>query len=103
MSYDGIDSVVGKTDLFMCRIASHFLLQRVKGSISCDASDFNNIEMRAVVKFFFLQGKALKEIYAILTETLVEHAPSYATVINWMAQFKSGDFFPPVIDRKSVV
>ena len=30
--------------------------------------------------FFFLQGKAPKEIHAILTETLGEHAPSYATV-----------------------
>jgi len=26
--------------------------------------------MRAVIKFLFLQGKALKEIQAILTETL---------------------------------
>jgi len=34
----------------------------------------------------------LKEIHAILMETLGEHAPSYATVRNWMAQFKSGDF-----------
>jgi len=37
-----------------------------------DARDFNNIETRVVIKFFFsLQGKAPKEIYAILTETLV--------------------------------
>ena len=42
--------------------------------------------------FFFLQGKAPKEIHAILTETLEEHAPSYATVKNWVAQFKYGDF-----------
>jgi len=42
--------------------------------------------------FFFLQGKALKEIHAILIETLREHAPSYATVKNWVAQFKRGDF-----------
>ena len=41
---------------------------------------------------FFLQGKAPKEIDAILTETLGEHAPSYATVINWVVQFKRGDF-----------
>jgi len=33
--------------------------------------DFNNIETRAIIKdFFFLQGKAPKEIHAILTETL---------------------------------
>jgi len=36
-----------------------------------DARDLNNIETRAVIKFFFpLQGKAPKEIQAILTETL---------------------------------
>ena len=55
----------------MCRIASLFLLQRLKGNMSRDARDFNNMEKRAVVKFFFpLQGKALKEIHAILRETL---------------------------------
>ena len=42
--------------------------------------------------FFFLQGKAPKEILSILTETLGEHAPLYATVKNWVAQFKRGDF-----------
>jgi len=44
------------------------------------------------VFFFFLQGKAAKEIHAILTETLAEYAPSCATVKNWVAQFKHGDF-----------
>jgi transposase len=42
--------------------------------------------------FFFLQGKAPKEIHAVLIETLGEHAPSYAIVKNWVAQFKRGDF-----------
>ena len=42
--------------------------------------------------FSFSQGKAPKEIQAILTETLGEHAPSYATVKNWVARFKRGDF-----------
>ena len=64
----------------MCRIVSLFLLHRFKGSMSGDECDFNNIETRAVIKFFFLQGKAPKEIHAILTVTLVEHAPMYATV-----------------------
>ena len=77
----------------MWRIASLFLLQKLKGSMSGDAHDFNNIEMRAVIKFyFFLQGKAPKEIHAILAETLGEHAPSYATVNKWVTQFKRGDF-----------
>jgi len=76
----------------MCRIASLFLLERLKESVSDDACDFNNIEMRAAIKLFFLQGKAAKEIHTILIETLGEHAPWYATVKNWVAQFKHGDF-----------
>jgi len=76
----------------MCRIASLFLLQRLKGSMSGDARDFSNIETRADKSFFFLQGKAPKEIHAILSETLGKHAPSYATVKNWVAQFKHGNF-----------
>jgi len=60
----------------VCRIASVFLLQGLKGSISGETRDFNNIETRVVIKFFFfLQGKTPKEIHAILTETLEEHAP----------------------------
>jgi len=34
------------------------------------------------------QGKAHEEIHAIPTETLGKHAPSYATVKNWVAQFR---------------
>ena len=33
-----------------------------------------------------------KNIHAILTEILGEHAPSYVTVKNWVVQFKSSDF-----------
>jgi len=43
-----------------------------------DARDFNNIEMRAVIKFFFLQGKAPKEIHGILTEKLSCFLPGRA-------------------------
>ena len=43
-----------------------------------DACDFNNIETRAVIKLFFLQGKVLKEIHAILTETLACFLPGRA-------------------------
>ena len=78
----------------MCRITSLLLLQRLKENMSGDARDFNNIETRTVIKLFFLplQGKAPKKIHAILTETLREHAPLYATVENWVDQFKRGDF-----------
>ena len=65
--------------------------------MSGDAHNFNNMEMRAVIKFFFpLQGKALKEIHAILTETLGEHAPSYVTVkTGWYSL--NVVIFPPVM------
>jgi hypothetical protein len=39
--------------------------------MSGDVCDFN-IKLRAVIKFFFLQGKALKEIHTILKESLRE-------------------------------
>jgi len=54
----------------MCRIARLFLLQRLKGNMSGDERDFSNIETRAVINYFFLQGKAPKEIHAILTEKI---------------------------------
>jgi len=45
-----------------------------------DARNFNNIETGAVIKFLFspLQGKAPKEIHAILTETLACFLPGRA-------------------------
>jgi len=44
-----------------------------------DARDFNNIETRAVIKFFFfLQGKTPKKIHAILTETWARFLPGRA-------------------------
>jgi hypothetical protein len=42
----------------MWRIASLFLLQRLKGSTSGDVRDFNNIETRAVIKIFFAKQGA---------------------------------------------
>ena len=44
-----------------------------------DARNFNNIETRAVIKFFFFfQGKAPNEIHAIPTETLTCFLPGRA-------------------------
>jgi hypothetical protein len=57
MSWDAIDTVVGKRGLFMCRIASLSLLQRLKGRVPPDESDFNNVEMRAVIEFFFNKAR----------------------------------------------
>jgi len=38
----------------MCRIACLFFLQMLKGSMSGDARDFNNIETQDDIKFYFL-------------------------------------------------
>jgi len=63
-----------------------------------EARDYNNIETRVVIKFF-LQYMVRKEIRDILIETLGEHAPLYATVKNWMTQFKRGDFSTCIAPR----
>ena len=76
----------------MCRIASLFLLQRLKGSMSGDARDFNNMETRAVINFFFpaRQGAEGNSRHSYInirgTCTIACHRQ------NWMAQFKYGDF-----------
>ena len=64
--------------------------------MSGDARYFINIETRAVIKFFFLQGKAPKKIHAILTETLEEYASSCATVKTGWPKLNMA-IFPPVM------
>jgi hypothetical protein len=92
MSWDGIDSDVGKRDVLMFRIASLFLLQTLKGSKSGDAPDFNNIETLAVIKFFS-PCKARPEGNSSHSDTDIKGT---FTIIwhrqNWVAQFKCGDF-----------
>jgi len=56
-----MDIVVAKRGLFMCRIASLFLLQRLQGSMSGDARDVNNIELQAVIIFFFFARQGAEE------------------------------------------
>ena len=43
-------------------------------------------------RFLFTARQGAEGKHAILKETLGEHAPSYATVKNWVTQFKHGDF-----------
>ena len=47
-----------------------------------DSRDFNNIETRAVIKLFFLQGKAPKDIHAIQTETLACFLPGRGKALS---------------------
>ena len=42
---------------------------------------------------YFPARQGAEKNYAILAETLEEHASSYDTVKNWVVQFKRGDFF----------
>jgi len=83
MSWDEIDSVVGKKSVFMCRIASLFLLQRLKR---------NDIEKRAVLNFYFPVRQ--------LSERNLRHSDKNIRVTftnvchrqNLVAQFKRGNF-----------
>ena len=87
----------------MCRIANPFLLRVL---VTRTEAERKHVRRRARFQqhrdaschqfFFPLQGKVLKEIHSILTQTLGEHAPSYATVKNWVAQPKRG-YSPPVM------
>jgi len=87
MSQDGIESVVGKKSLFMCRIASLFLLQGLKR---------NNIKKRAVINFYFPVRQ--------LTERNSRHSDKNFRVTctnlchrqNWVTQLKRGNI-PPVM------
>ena len=76
----------------MCRIASPFLLQRLKGEKSGDAHDFNNIETRAFIKFFFSARQDAEGNSHHSGRNIGEHAPWYATIKNWVTQFKRVDF-----------
>ena len=65
---------------YMCRGADKSLAgpgRKKARNYVRDARDFN-IETRAVIKLFFLQGKAPKEIRAIRTETLARFLPGQA-------------------------
>jgi len=68
-----------------------FLLQRLKESTSGDAQRFQHRDA-SCHQVFFLQGKEPKEIHTILRETIGEHSPTYATLKNWVTQFKRGEF-----------
>ena len=54
-----------------------------------DARDFKSIETRAVIKFLFLQGKAPKEIHAVLTETLACFLPVRAKDLTARSFFRN--------------
>ena len=66
---------------FSCRGADKSLARPERSEArkhAGDARDFNNIGTRTVISFFFLQGKASKEIQAIMTEILACFLPGKA-------------------------
>jgi hypothetical protein len=65
----------------MRRIANIFLLQRLKGSMSGDARDFNNVETRAFILFFSArQGNSL--VYRVSLSSTTQRIRSVARVMN---------------------
>ena len=47
-------------------------------------------EIRAVIKFFFLEGKTTKEIKERLDAVLGDSSPSFKMVHTWVSEFKRG-------------
>jgi len=57
-----------------------------------DARYFNSMETRDVIFFSPPARQGAEGNLRHSDRTLGEHPPSYATVKNWVAQFKRGDF-----------
>lgn len=60
--------------------------------MSTENVEFSNVELRAVMKFLFLQKKTPREIHDCMMQTLADKCPSYSTVKKWCANFQRGDF-----------
>ena len=50
----------------------------------------DKVEYRAVIKYRTLKGLIPTHMHADMVETLVDNAPSFATVKRWAAGFKRG-------------
>ncbi|GBP96958.1 Putative uncharacterized protein FLJ37770 [Eumeta japonica] len=58
--------------------------------MSAESSNLNNIEHRAVIKYFVKKGKTPKEIFEDMVSVLQESAPSYTMVKKWARLFQLG-------------
>jgi len=74
----------------MCRIASLYCYRGWKEA--CQATRAISTSGRELSSTFFFPARQGAEGNSRRTETLGEHTPSYATVKNWVAQFKRSDF-----------
>ena len=80
----------------MCRIASLFLLQRLKEITSGVVRDFEHIETRDIIKFFLPERQGAEGNSSHSDRNIREHAPSYSTVkTGWPSL--SVVIFPPVM------
>lgn len=52
--------------------------------------EFGKQDFRSVIKYLFMKGLSVKEIFAQLIETLADQCSSYATITNWVEKFKRG-------------
>jgi transposase len=52
--------------------------------------DFNAKGCRTVMKYLSLKGNSAKKIYDDMSVTLGDKLPSYPTVKNWVARFRTG-------------
>jgi hypothetical protein len=52
--------------------------------------DFTAKECRGVMKYLLLRGKSAKKKYDDMSLTLGDKLPSYSTVNNWIAVFRTG-------------
>ncbi|GBP69330.1 Mariner Mos1 transposase [Eumeta japonica] len=79
--------------------------------MSAESSNLNNIEHRAVIKYFVKKGTTPKEIFEDMVSVLQESAPSYTIAKKWARLFQQGrescedDPCPgrPVTAREAVV
>ena len=83
----------------MCRIASLLVTEAERKHVRRRARFQQHRDASWHQDFFFLRGKALKEIHAILKEIFGEHTISYVTAKNWVALLKRGDFSTCVAPR----
>jgi histone-lysine N-methyltransferase SETMAR len=74
-----------------------FLSSEVK--MAAPDVEFMTKECRGVMNFLFLKVKSAKEIYDDMSVTSGEKSPSYSTVKNWVAPFKTGNFSTEDEDR----
>ena len=50
----------------------------------------DNIEYRAVIKFFVKEGLTPKEIHSKFKNVYGDSSPSFSTIKKWAAEFKRG-------------